>query len=137
MPRNVLMIEALHDELVANAGSEGLARAMGVPLVSPHGRMHVTLGEVDGASAHDVPVAPENGFDDLDQGVPLVHQLVYQGMPLAPICQKCHEQDVCGGGYLPHRYARATGFNNPSVWCADILKLLAYIRHSVATDHAA
>jgi uncharacterized protein len=77
-----------------------------------------------------------NGFDDLHLGLPVVYQLVHQGVPLSPACQACSERDVCGGGYLPHRYSRANGFDNPSVWCADILKLLAHIRHRVAEVEA-
>jgi uncharacterized protein len=73
-----------------------------------------------------------HGFDDLAHGIPLVHRLVNEGLPLSPTCQACHERSVCGGGYLPHRYSRANGFDNPSVWCADILTLVTHIRNSVA-----
>ena len=70
----------------------------------------------------------EHGFGDLATGLPLVHQAVHQGFPLAAACQGCPEREVCGGGHLPHRYSRARGFDNPSAWCADILKLFAHIR---------
>jgi uncharacterized protein len=78
-----------------------------------------------------------NGFDDLRVGLPLVYQAVHEGFPLSPICQACHEKDICGGGYLPHRYSRVSGFNNPSVWCADILKLIGHIRRKIDEDAAA
>jgi len=68
------------------------------------------------------------GFDDLHLGLPLAHRVVHEGIPLSAKCQVCPERTVCGGGYLPHRYARANGFDNPSAWCEDILKLLAHIR---------
>lgn len=70
----------------------------------------------------------EHGFDDLSHGMPFVHRLLHEGVPLAAQCRACPESATCGGGYLPHRYARANGFDNPSVWCEDILKLLAHIR---------
>jgi uncharacterized protein len=70
----------------------------------------------------------EHGFDDFSRGRPFVHRLLYEGVPLAAQCRACPESATCGGGYLPHRYARANGFDNPSVWCKDILKLLAHIR---------
>jgi uncharacterized protein len=79
----------------------------------------------------------QHGFDDLGRGLPLVDQFVNQTMPLAKACRHCAERDVCGGGHLPHRYARVNGFNNPSVWCADILKLIAHARRFIATDLAA
>lgn len=70
----------------------------------------------------------EHGFDDLSHGMPFVHRLLHDGIPLSAQCRACPESAICGGGYLPHRYARANGFDNPSVWCEDILKLLAHIR---------
>jgi uncharacterized protein len=73
-----------------------------------------------------------HGFDDLKLGMPLVHQLVHEGVPLSAKCRRCHELAVCGGGYMPHRYSRANGFDNASVWCKDILKLVAHIRRSIA-----
>jgi uncharacterized protein len=69
-----------------------------------------------------------NGLDDLRFGRPLVYRAIHEGFPLATACSRCPERNICGGGYLPHRYARANGFDNPSVWCADILKLLGHIR---------
>lgn len=73
-----------------------------------------------------------DGFDDLERGLPLVHQAVEVGIPLPTACHGCPEQETCAGGYLPHRYSRANGFDNPSVWCADILKLLSHMRRRIA-----
>jgi uncharacterized protein len=70
----------------------------------------------------------ENGFDDLSTGSPLIYQAATGAIPLAQACKACPERDICGGGYLPHRYSRAAGFDNPSVWCADIKRLLARLR---------
>lgn len=53
---------------------------------------------------------------------------IFQGMPLPQGCRGCPEQDTCAGGYLPHRYSSDRGFDNPSVWCADLLKLFAHLR---------
>lgn len=50
---------------------------------------------------------------------------------LCGTCQSCPEVRVCGGGYFPHRFGRGQGFNNPSVYCADILHLCSHIRHRV------
>jgi uncharacterized protein len=69
-----------------------------------------------------------NSFDDLQMGVPFVNYIMSNEIPLCIECQKCPEVDICGGGHLPHRYSKKNGFNNPSVWCKDILKLLSHIR---------
>lgn len=55
-------------------------------------------------------------------------QAIFEGMPLAEACLKCREGQTCRGGYLAHRYSRANGFRNPSVWCADLLKLFGHLR---------
>jgi uncharacterized protein len=69
-----------------------------------------------------------HGFDDLHEGMPFVARIMREGVPLCQTCQQCPEVEVCGGGYLPHRYRRANGFDNPSVWCLDIQRLIAHMR---------
>lgn len=59
---------------------------------------------------------------------------VFEGMPLPQGCTTCAERDTCAGGYLPHRYSSAAGFNNPSVWCADFVKLFAHLRSRMGID---
>jgi uncharacterized protein len=50
---------------------------------------------------------------------------------LCETCRDCAEVQVCGGGYFPHRHGRGRGFDNPSVYCADILHLCGHIRDRV------
>jgi uncharacterized protein len=85
----------------------------------------------DGAPESTLNVL-EHGFDDLERGNPLLFQLVNEGMPLCDQCLACPERDVCGGGAVPHRYSRANGFMNPSVWCADLLKFLGHVRSTIS-----
>lgn len=49
-------------------------------------------------------------------------------------CQTCQVVDVCGGGYLPHRYSSERGFDNPSVYCSDLEKLIRHI-HATLTSN--
>jgi uncharacterized protein len=84
----------------------------------------------DGISESGLNVA-RNGFDDLHLGLPLVNRLVHEGLKLSAQCQACAERDVCGGGLVTTRYAKANGFDNPSVWCADMLELIGHIRGRV------
>jgi uncharacterized protein len=53
---------------------------------------------------------------------------------LCATCQACPVQRVCGGGHYAHRYRPGTGFRNPTVYCADMLKLIGHISNRVATD---
>lgn len=46
-------------------------------------------------------------------------------------CLACPIREICGGGYLPHRYNHKNGFNNPSVYCKDLMKLITHIQNKV------
>lgn len=53
---------------------------------------------------------------------------------LAPVCRTCPVHRVCGAGYYPHRYRSGTGFRNPSVYCADLRRLIEHARARVLAD---
>jgi uncharacterized protein len=56
--------------------------------------------------------------------------LVARQQRLAGLCRTCQECPVvtsCGGGLYTHRYRTGTEFANPSVYCADLMKLITYI----------
>lgn len=59
---------------------------------------------------------------------------IFEGLPLPAGCGSCREATTCAGGYLPHRYAAATGFDNPSAWCADLLRLFDHLRERLAVS---
>lgn len=44
-------------------------------------------------------------------------------------CKKCPIFEICGGGFIPHRYNNKNGFNNPSIYCADLIKLFTYMQN--------
>lgn len=56
---------------------------------------------------------------------------------LATECRSCRVRRVCGGGLYAHRYRAGNGFANPSVFCADLLRLIDHIRDTVESDIAA
>lgn len=64
-----------------------------------------------------------------------LHGAIARGMPLPQGCRACPEASTCAGGYLPHRYSRTTGFDNRSVWCADLLKVFAHVRTRMDVPH--
>lgn len=53
---------------------------------------------------------------------------------LCQTCQQCPVLDVCGGGYIPHRYSAERGFDNTSVYCTDLEKLIRHIHTSIITE---
>jgi uncharacterized protein len=52
---------------------------------------------------------------------------------LCGVCQACPVVRVCGGGLYAHRYRAGTGFDNPSVYCADLKTLISQISAGEAT----
>jgi uncharacterized protein len=55
---------------------------------------------------------------------------------LARTCIVCPVGRICGGGYYPHRYRAGAGFHNPSVYCADLKRLIEHVLKRVRDDIA-
>jgi uncharacterized protein len=53
---------------------------------------------------------------------------------LADACRSCPVHSICGGGHYAHRYRAGAGFRNPSVYCADLLRLIRHVSGRVAAD---
>ena len=67
-----------------------------------------------------------NSFDEaLDLPGVAARQLGLAG--LAEKCQACPVGRVCGGGNYGHRFHRGTGFRHPSVYCADLERLVRHV----------
>lgn len=58
---------------------------------------------------------------------PLARAYHLSGEQRCATCQKCPLGRVCGGGYLPWRYRREGGFDNPAVYCHDLAKIITHI----------
>jgi uncharacterized protein len=53
---------------------------------------------------------------------------------LCDTCLGCPVQAICGGGHYAHRFDAGAGFRNPSVYCADMLRLIQHATRRVASD---
>jgi uncharacterized protein len=73
----------------------------------------------DAALKHPVVRANQSGIEDLSL-----------------TCRQCSIVTVCGGGHYAHRYRADTGFDNPSVYCADLIEFIAHVRRRVENDLA-
>jgi len=49
-------------------------------------------------------------------------------------CMACPLKEVCGGGYLSHRYSHKNGFNNPSLYCRDIIRLVTHLQNTMLRE---
>jgi uncharacterized protein len=56
------------------------------------------------------------------------------GQVVSQSCNGCYLRDLCGGGHIATRYSTAQGFNNPSVYCQDLWKLINYVRADVSSE---
>ncbi|MEV5738880.1 FxsB family cyclophane-forming radical SAM/SPASM peptide maturase [Microbispora rosea] len=46
---------------------------------------------------------------------------------LSEECRRCPLVTSCGGGLYAHRYRTGSGFANPSVYCADLFRLISHL----------
>jgi len=60
---------------------------------------------------------------------PLIAQCAASRLTLPKACQHCPVREVCGGGFIVHRYHPDRGFDNPSVYCRDLLKLITHVQN--------
>jgi uncharacterized protein len=78
--------------------------------------------------------APATGLNVFEHGLDVVARhpgILARQQGLAGLCRTCQECPVvttCGGGLYAHRYRPDTGFDNPSVYCADLLTLITHIK---------
>ncbi|MGW7688368.1 hypothetical protein ACWGMA_05655 [Streptomyces asiaticus] len=68
-------------------------------------------------------------------------RLFTQGLRSAELlpadCPQCPVLNVCGGGYLPHRWGNGRGFRNTSVHSPELRRTIEHIRDRVAAEFAA
>ena len=110
------------------------------------GKLEVLVVETDGGiEALDVLRICGDGFtkaglnvknNDLDEALESSLASLYHNskQKLCKQCTICPVREICGGGYIPHRYSLENGFNNPSLYCSDLLKMIIHIQNSVLSE---
>lgn len=53
---------------------------------------------------------------------------------LSAECRRCALVQVCGGGDYPHRFRAGHGFQQPSVYCPDLKRLIRHVARRVRAD---
>ncbi|KUO18428.1 FxsB family cyclophane-forming radical SAM/SPASM peptide maturase [Streptomyces dysideae] len=130
-------IRMLEDVVALSAGVRGSVETLGLApptsvVIESDGTVEGvdTLRSVEeGASWLGLDVFGQS-FDDALAHPKLQHRL-YGKDALAEQCQSCPLVEVCGGGYLPHRFSTARGYRNPSVYCADLEYLIRHVQKSL------
>ncbi|NDU72710.1 FxsB family radical SAM/SPASM domain protein [Actinomadura sp. DSM 109109] len=139
-PADVRMFSDLLTLLLGGSvGSEGLGLAP----------VRYAVIETDGAIEHSdllkpVTAAPAGtGLNVLRDSLDAARALpgaVERQLGAAGLCEQCRAcrfVTVCGGGLQVHRYRHGTGFDNPTVYCPDMLRLIEHVRARVTADLAA
>ncbi|MEO8191247.1 MAG: radical SAM protein [Acidobacteriota bacterium] len=89
----------------------------------------------DGMAAAGLSVLCDD-FERIAAASELHGRAIFEGISVPSDCTGCPERDTCGGGYLPHRFSKERGFDNPSIWCADILQLFGKMRELLSVSVA-
>jgi uncharacterized protein len=134
----------LFDEII-NLTLGGASRSEAVGLTPVDLIVVETDGSLEQVDSLKVayPGAPATGLNVFDH--PVDEALRHPGIRarqrglagLCAACRACPVVKVCGGGLFPHRYRPGTGFANPSVYCADLRRLIDHIVARLRTDIAA
>jgi uncharacterized protein len=135
---NRVPVRLFESVIQTTRGAESLTEALGL---SPSDVVVIeTDGSIEQVDSLKVAYdgAPDTGSDvfrnSLDEaaGHPAI---VARQQGKAGLCEKCRSCPVvtsCGGGLYTHRFQTGNGFDNPSVYCADLLKLITHIRERLA-----
>ncbi|WP_130734221.1 radical SAM protein [Flavobacterium sp. J27] len=75
-----------------------------------------------------------NEFDELYESSELARKYYYGHENLCKSCQNCIIEPVCGGGFIGHRFSDQNGFNNPSIYCKEIVKLVCHLQNRILKD---
>ncbi len=89
----------------------------------------------DGMAAAGLSVLRDD-FEQIATASEFHGRAIFEGIQVPSACIGCPERDTCGGGYLPHRFSKERGFDNASVWCADILQLFGKMREMLSVSVA-
>jgi uncharacterized protein len=68
----------------------------------------------------------EHAIDDI-RNEPLWKEAREASINLCEKCRQCKFMNACGGGYLPHRFSKKNGYNNPSTYCEDLYATFEHI----------
>ena len=87
----------------------------------------------DGFTITDLNVS-ENDFDEIYEKSEIARSYYYGHDNLCKSCQNCIIEPICGGGFIGHRFSNDNGFDNPSIYCNEIIKLVCHLQNKILLD---
>jgi uncharacterized protein len=73
----------------------------------------------------------DHAIDDI-RGEPRWQAAREASINICATCRQCKFMNACGGGYLPHRFSKQNGYDNPSVYCDDLYATFEHIQATLA-----
>lgn len=83
----------------------------------------------DGFTKTNLNVSTHTLVDSFKQ--PLIKFCLEGQQAMAEQCKNCSVLEICRGGYITHRFSKNQGFNNPSIYCRDLKKLVTYVSEKI------
>ena len=138
--RPVLSVRLFEEIMHALLGGASLSEAVG--LSAPQSIVIETNGDIERTDALKIAYdgAAATGYNVFEHSLdevlhhPAVAANLLGGSGLSAQCRECSIVSACGGGLLPHRYRAANGFDNPSVYCNDLGRLINHIAQRLEVD---
>lgn len=115
----------LGDVSLLSIETDGTYHDLDVLKITEHGATAL------GGSVEDTPISVVARSAGL-----AAHRRLLRLDGLSLTCRACPEVAVCGGGSVPHRFG-AAGFNNPTVYCGEMLGLIRHARTRLRSAIAA
>jgi uncharacterized protein len=94
----------------------------------------IVLSDVLRSSADAIGLNVSRDSFDAALRTPRAAAVQARAATLSAQCKACPVGRVCGGGLYAHRYRAENGFDNPSVYCADLYRLITHIRARLTAD---
>ncbi len=114
-------------------GNQNIGRkANGVVVIETNGNIEIAdsiRACYEGITRNDINVHT-NKIEDLFEDE--IFDMYYHAHDkVCEQCLNCPIYDICGGGFLGHRYSNDNGFDNPTMYCKDMIRLVSFIQNDI------
>lgn len=134
----IRLFETLIDILAGNSkrGDQGFGRTKnGVVVIETDGGVEVTdslRASFEGITRNGFNVH-HNEIGDLF--LTDIFQIYYHSHDFVnEQCLNCPIFDICGGGFLGNRFSNHNGFDNPTIYCKDMVSLITHLRNDLLSS---
>ncbi|MEI7486707.1 MAG: radical SAM protein [Chryseobacterium sp.] len=104
----------------------------GVAVVETNGNLEVAdsiRACYEGITRNDINIHTHEIGSILED--PLFDIYINSHQMVSEKCLNCPIYEICGGGFLLNRYSNENGFDNPTIYCHDMIKLVSYIQNDL------